>query len=228
MRLRRGRCRRHSGRLAQTRLRQPVELGQPVSQHRLGPGLGDLLAVEFEAQLERLAPAADHQGERQLHLLHHGAKARHQLVGFGGDRGRRHRVVLEHEQTLEQTRPAFGQCRQRLGAVLIERHQVGLQLGDMLGQGQLGAPRQRQRQAVDVEPDARGDPLDGVIPARGHVAHQGDGIARAACQQTVPGILGQQARGHAKVAGTAREQGCHLGRQRRGAHRRSQLGMAPA
>ena len=147
---------------------------------------------------------------------------------FGGDRGRRHGVVLEHEQALEQTCPAFGQCRQRLGTVLIERHQVGLQPGDMLGQGQLGAPRKRQRQAVDIEPDARGDPLDGVIPARGHVAHQGDGIARAACQQTVPGILGQQARSHAKLAGTMGEQGRHLGRQRRGAHRRSLLGMAPA
>ncbi|MNP23920.1 hypothetical protein D3C76_1166500 [compost metagenome] len=219
---------RHSGWLAQIRLRQPVELGQPVSQHRLGPGLRDLIPIELEAQLERLAPAADHERQRKLHLLHHGAKTRHQLVGFGGGRHRRHGVVLEHEQALEQTRPAFGQCRQRLGTVLIERHQIGLQPGDMLGQAQLGTPRQRQRQAVDVEPDARGDPLYGIVPARGHVAHQGDGIARAACQQTVPGILGQQARGHAKVAGTAREQGCHLGRQRRGAHRRSQLGMAPA
>ncbi|MNY33629.1 hypothetical protein D3C86_1679150 [compost metagenome] len=98
----------------------------------------------------------------------------------------------------------------------------------MLGQAQLGAPIQAERQAVDVEADARGDPIDGIVPARGHVAHQGDGIARAACQQTVPGILGQQARGHAKVAGTAREQGRYLGRQRRGAHRRSLLGMAPA
>ncbi|MNF77754.1 hypothetical protein D3C84_599070 [compost metagenome] len=149
-------------------------------------------------------------------------------MGLGGGRGRRHGVVLEHEQALEQTRPAFRQCRQRLGAVLIERHQVCLQPGDMLGQGQLGAPRQGQGQAVDIEPDARGDPLDGVVPTRGHVAHQGDGIARAACQQAMPGILGQQSHGHAKLAGTAREQGRHLGRQRRGAHRRSLLGMAPA
>ncbi|MNH29994.1 hypothetical protein D3C79_902610 [compost metagenome] len=67
----------------------------------------------------------------------------------------------------------------------------------MLGQAQLGAPRQGQGQAVDIEPHALGDPLDGVVTARGHVAHQGDGIARAACQQAMPGILGQQARCHA-------------------------------
>ena len=75
---------------------------------------------------------------------------------------------------------AFSFFTGKLVDSFIERHQIGLQPGDMLGQAQLGTPRQRQRQAVDVEPDARGDPLDGVIPTRGHVAHQGDGIARAA------------------------------------------------
>jgi hypothetical protein len=44
--------------------------------------------------------------------------------------------------------------------VLIERHQVGLQPGDMLGQGQLGATR-RLQQAVDVEPTLA------VIPSMG-------------------------------------------------------------
>ncbi|MNS40509.1 hypothetical protein D3C72_728250 [compost metagenome] len=55
-------------------------------------------------------------------------------MGLGGSRGRRHGVVLEHEQALEQARPAFRQRRERLGAVLIERHQVRLQPGYMLGQ----------------------------------------------------------------------------------------------
>ncbi|MNH10752.1 hypothetical protein D3C79_702410 [compost metagenome] len=120
--------------MAQVRLRQPFQLSYPGGQHGLGPRHGDQIPVELDAQVELTAPGIDHQGERKLHLLHHGAKAGHQLMGLGGGRGRRHGVVLEHEQALEQARPAFRQRRERLGAVLIERHQIRLQPGYMLGQ----------------------------------------------------------------------------------------------
>ncbi|MNJ55592.1 hypothetical protein D3C77_510940 [compost metagenome] len=55
-------------------------------------------------------------------------------MGFWLLRQRRHRVVLEHEQALEQARPALSQRGERLGTVLIEGHQIRLQPGYMLGQ----------------------------------------------------------------------------------------------
>ncbi|MNH05956.1 hypothetical protein D3C79_653100 [compost metagenome] len=71
----------------------------------------------------------------------------------------------------------------------------------MLLEGRLAAPIQGERQAVDIEPDTLGYPLDGEVPTRGHVAHQGYLVAALTGEQPMPGVLGQQARCHPEPPG---------------------------
>ncbi|MNM93413.1 hypothetical protein D3C81_1057870 [compost metagenome] len=136
-----------------------------------------------------------HQRQRVIGLLLHGHIAKAQATGRALLQRLGHRVVLEHQDAVEQgvtalPRPALHIVQR--GVLELAHGQVaGLHLADPLGHGLLGTRGADHRQGVDEQADLLLYPRQVCRAAgdRGAEAHAG--LAGAALQQQQPGRLHQ-------------------------------------
>ncbi len=166
--------------------------------------LAEALAIEVEAHCQRLV-GLNHQGQRIVGLLLIDHAAERQPFRRRLLQHLRNRVVLEHQDRIEQrfatvTGPALDIVERRV--LMFAQGQVeGLQLAHPIRHRLLGARATHHRQGVDEQAKLLLDPRQLRRTSGDDGAERHAGLAGIALQQQQPGSLHQRIQGHPLLTG---------------------------
>ncbi len=186
--------------IADQRLQQVIEMPRQLRHHLIA----ELPAVVAQAHRQRGADI-DHQRQRIVRLLLVDQPAEDQALRRGLLQCLGHRVVLEHQDRIEQRLttppgPALDVVERRV-LVLAQGQVLLLHLRQPLGHGLFRARAAQHRQGVDKQPKLLLDPRQ-FGRATGHSGTEGyAGLAGVALQQQQPGGLHQGVEGDPLFAG---------------------------